>query len=282
MTDAPFKWRLIRRILGRVLSGAARRGLTNRALTDIEGRSVRWLRPEIEHFLEALEEEAEALRQSAKLETLPSFGNRLMVELAVYTAACDRVLRRKGIQPASARQAVADLGWDIYRRMLSLTSLPIRMVTRDPGRRLRWTIRTLLRFPFNAPGIPGYAVDTWIEGDNILTHFTHCPPQSYVRRLSEETADPDALEAFRASWCLYDWPGADIIAGDRQRGHYRRRRTLSHGDLVCDMCWVARASDVAQQGPRTVPSRDSAEASAIQDNVDKVSGHVDENTMHAL
>lgn len=253
MTGTPLKWRLSRGFLRRVVSGAARRVLANRALADIDGNRLRWLRPGIDRFLSALEAEAEALRPDARLETLPSFGNRLMVELAVYTAACDRVLRRHGIAPASAHEAVADLGWDVYRRMLAITSLPVRLVTRDPRRRLRWTIGMLLRFPFDAPGAPGYAVETWTEGEDFLTHFTHCPPQSYVRRLSEETEDPDTLEAFRQSWCLYDWAGADIVAGDGERGHYRRRRTLSHGDSVCDMCWMARASGIAQHGPRMGP-----------------------------
>jgi hypothetical protein len=242
MTQTPLHWRLSRRILGLVVSRAASRALINCTLTDTEGRQLRWLGPEVERFLDALEAEAEELRPAARLETLPSFGNRLMVEFAVYTAAGDRVLRRLGIAPGCARQVVADLGWDVYRRMLALSSLPVRLITRDPGRRLRWTIRMLLRFPFDAPGEPGYAVESRTDGEDFLTHFTHCPPQSYARRLSEETKDPHALETFRASWCLYDWPGADIIAGDGRRGHYRRRQTLSHGDPVCDMCWVARAS----------------------------------------
>lgn len=262
MAGARLKWRLVRVLLRRLVTGAAHRTLANRVLVDADGNRLRWLRPEMDGFLADLESEAAALRPRAGLETLPSFGNRLMVELAVHTTACDRVLRRHGIAPASARQAVADLGWDVYRRMLALTSLPVRLVTRDPGRRLCWTIRMLLRFPFNAPGPPGYAVETRAEGGDFLTHFTHCPPQSYVRRLSEETGDPDALEAFRQSWCLYDWAGADIIAGDGQRGHYRRRRTLSHGDPVCDMCWMSRASGAARHGPAPRPPGDEVEDDA--------------------
>jgi len=145
------------------------------------------------------------------------------------------------VTPKTAHRVVADLGWDVYRRMLRLSSLPARLVTRDPGRRLRWTIRALLVFPFHAPGAPGYAVETWRDGDDILTHFTCCPPQSFVRRVAETEDDPDTLEAFRQSWCTYDWPGADLIAGDGKRSHYRRRRTLSHGDTMCDMCWAARS-----------------------------------------
>ena len=242
MAQTPLKWRLSRRILARLVSRAARRVLVNRTLINTEGRHLRWLGPEIDRFLAALEAEAGALRSGAGLEMLPSFGNRLMVEFAVYTAAGDRVLRRLHIAPSCAQVVVADLGWDVYRRMLALSSLPIRLITHDPGRRLRWSIRMLLRFPFDAAGAPGYAVEYRTESEDLLTHFTHCPPQSYVRRLSEETKDPYALEAFRASWCRYDWPGADIIAGDRHRGHYRRRQTLSPGDPVCDMVWVARAS----------------------------------------
>jgi hypothetical protein len=206
-----------------------------------------------------LEGEAKALRPTAKLETLPSFGNRLMVELAIYTIACDRILRNQGIAPTSARQVVADLGWVVYRRMLALTSLPFRLVTRNPGRRLRWTIRLLLRFPFNASGVPGYAVDSRIESDDILTYFTHCPPQSFARRLSEQRGDPDALETFRTSWCLYDWAGADVIAADGRRGHYRRAHTLSHGDAVCDMCWVSQASSTTTQGTKAPRQRDYEE-----------------------
>lgn len=255
----PLKWRLMRRIFRWTVSGAARRTLGNRTLTGIEGRTIRWLRPEIGRFLQALEVEVEALRADAKLETLPTFGNRLMVELAVYTAAFDRALRDKGIAPASGRQAVADMGWDIYRRGLSLISLPVRLITRDPGRRLRWTIRMLLRFPFNGPGPPGYAVKSWTDGEDILTHFTHCPPHSYVRHLSEKTGDLNVLETFRDSWCLYDWPGADVIAGDRKRGHYRRSRTLSHGDPVCDMCWLAAASGEARHDARAATPKDNSE-----------------------
>ena len=57
---------------------------------------------------------------------------------------------------------------------------------------------------------------------------------------SENDDNSGDMQAFRESWCRYDWPGADIIAGDGARGHYRRRQTLSHGDAVCDMRWIAR------------------------------------------
>lgn len=238
---ASLRLRLARRVIRQVVRRTARQELENRQLVKADGTEVRWLAPQTGAFLDTLDGEVNRLLARAKLETLPGFGNQLMVEMAAWTVAADRALRRHGISAVSARNTVADLGWRIYRRMLGLTSAPFRLVTRDPGRRLRWTIRTLLIFPFNAPGAPGYEVITRREGDDILTHFTCCPPQSFIRRIAEEDDDADTLETFRQSWCMYDWPGADLIAADGQRGHYCRRSTLSHGDAVCDMCWAARA-----------------------------------------
>ncbi len=248
MSEGSFRLRLARKLIGRFVVRTARRGLAMRGLRDTEGHEVRWLAPEIEAFVAAMTAEATQLRAQARQAELPTFGSQVMVEMAVWTMAADRSLRARAIAPETARQVVADLGWDIYRRMLALSALPVRLLTRDPGRRLRWTIRALLIFPFAPSGAPGYAVRVSREGDDLLTHFTHCPPQSFVRRMARAEDDPDSLETFRQSWCRYDWPGADVIAGGDQRGHYCRRRTLSHGDPVCDMCWVAKASRDADRG----------------------------------
>lgn len=241
--------RLARRILRGIVTRTARSELNGRLLVFSDGSRRRWLGPEIAQFVAAMETEARALRLKAEFGALPGLGNQVMVELAVWTAAADRSMRQLGVAPEASRGVVADLGWRVYRRMLGLTSLPVRMITRDPGRRVRWTIRALLVFPFHAPGAPGYEVKTQRAGDDIETHFTCCPPQSFVRQLAEDMDDPDMLEAFRQSWCTYDWPGADLIAGDGKRGHYHRARTLSHGDPVCDMCWKARAQPRAGTGP---------------------------------
>ena len=65
--------------------------------------------------------------------------------------------------------------------------------------------------------------------------------------IAAQEGDGEMLDAFYRSWCQYDWPGADVIAGDGARGHYRRTRTLSRGDPVCDMCWIGRAPKNRQQ-----------------------------------
>lgn len=145
--------RLARRIIRRVIRQAARKGLANALLTYADGTRTRWLDPEIERFLEAMDGEVRRLTARADFGAFPGLGNRVMVELAVWSTAADRSMRHLGVTPETARRVVADLGWDVYRPMLRLSSLPARLVTRDPGRRLRWTIRALLFFR----SVPGCA-----------------------------------------------------------------------------------------------------------------------------
>lgn len=236
-------WRPVRLLLFLLLSRAARKVLLTRELQLEGGDKARWLKADFARFIDEFRLTAIDLRQTARLHALPSIGNRLMVELAVFTLAAYRTMLQQDIDRTEARQIVADIGWDVYAVLLGMTSLPFRLVSRDPGKRLRNTIRLLLWFPFNAPGPPGYEVQVWTKEEDIHTHFTHCPPHSFVRRVIDERGDKGDLEAFIASWCRYDWPGADLIADDGQRGHYVRRQALSHGDPVCDMCWAARALD---------------------------------------
>jgi hypothetical protein len=236
-------WRITRAVLNFLLSRSASRVLLTAPIRLNDGSESRWLKPQVRAFTREIPEVATELRKSAQLVELPTIGSRLMVEFAVLTIVPYRILLSKEVDPASARRLVADIGWNIYGLSLRLASLPHRLTTRDPGKRMRRTIRSLLRFPFNGNGAPGYEVVARQDGQDIRTNFTHCPPQSFVRSLIAEQGDKGDLEAFRQSWCQYDWPGADEIAADGARGHYSRTKTLSYGDKICDMCWKARAQD---------------------------------------
>jgi hypothetical protein len=242
-------WRLARTCILAALRPAMRAVLSTREIPGPDG-SARLLPDEIDAISARVEPMAVRLREQAALADLPGVGNRLMVELAIFTAAGYRVLLDAGWTVEAARSALADAGWLLYSQMLALSSMPFRLTTRDPAKRLRRTIRTLLRFPFDAPGAPGYEVHVSEDASGISTHFTHCPPQTFVRTLTRSD-DRGDLEAFRQSWCRYDWPGADLIAGDGRRGHYSRPRTLSHGDAVCDMCWRGEVGARSKDRTRT-------------------------------
>ncbi len=229
-------WRLFRRIVYFGLKRAAGKVLSAHAFNMPDGQ-WRWLKEDFFRFDILMRAELNRLRPVARLEHLPRLGNRIMVELAAMTIASYRVLLTMGVKKAEARAVVADIGWIVYADQLRLASLPFRLTSRDPDKRLSRTIRLLLRFPFTPSKAPGYAVESWQEKGRIFTHFTHCPPQSFVRELVKQLGDNGELAAFSESWCTYDWSGADVIAGDGLRGHYARTKTLSAGDSVCDMCW---------------------------------------------
>lgn len=229
----------VRALTRRLVARAAGQTLEGRLLDPEEPRRGRWLRADVRAFLSATWDRVDALTPAARLEALPTYGNRLNVYMAVATTAAYQALLERGVSREYAAALVADLGWKVYARMLGLAAMPARLLLRSPPRRLEWTLKLLMRFPFSAPGRPGYEVQAWSEGGRFFTHWTHCPPQAFVRSLVEGGEDRGELEAFYRSWCLYDWAGADLLAGDGTHGHYERLHTLSRGDPVCDMCWWA-------------------------------------------
>ena len=197
----------------------------------------RWTTAEVDELLRGCWHRVDELLPVANLDELPTVGNRHNVFLAVVTVGLFQTLLHRGFSRGYARLLVGDVGWEVYRRMLLLASLPFRITTKNASKRLNRTLRALLIFPFSAPGNPGYEVRVWQEEGDTFTHWTHCPPLAFVRALIEQNGDQGELEAFSQSWCRYDWDGADIIASDGRRGHYSRTQTMSLGDPVCDMCW---------------------------------------------
>lgn len=224
---------------GAVLRRSAWRVLHGRLVDPAEAWRGRWGSARLDRFFANLWRRVDEMIPLAELDRLPTLGSRHNVVLAAVTTAAYQILIEDGITRARARAQVAALGWRIYARLLQAVARPIRWWVRDPTRRLERTLRALMVFPFSASGAPGYAVEVWTEGGDIFTYWTHCPPQSLVRRLIAVQGDRGELDAFHASWCRYDWPAADLLVGDRRGGHYRRRHTLSRGDSVCDMCWRA-------------------------------------------
>lgn len=245
VTDLPpggevgLRLRLARGVARMLVRRASREALQGRLIDPDAPERGRWLRADVRDFRRATWRRVDALLPAARLGALPSFGNRLNVFMAVVTTAAYRELLDRGVAPDYAMTLVADLGWKIYAWMLGAAALPARLLTRTRQRQLERTLALLMRFPFSAPGRPGYEVEVWSDGDGIHTHWTHCPPQAFVRSLVESEDDRGDLEAFRRSWCLYDWAGADLLVGDGERGHYARAHTMSAGDPVCDMCWWA-------------------------------------------
>ena len=220
-----------------VVRRAARQILKGRLIDPNAPTKGRWLEADVRHFLRRTWERTDDLLLIAEMDKLPTFGNRHNVFLALVTTSAYQILIEGGVSAEYACTLVGDVGWKIYSWMLATVSLPVRVITRDPGRRIEKTLRMLTVFPFSAPGRPGYGVTIWTKGNDTFTHWTHCPPLAFVRRVVAATGNRGELEAFRRSWCLYDWPGADLLAADNRHGHYSRPHTMSRGDSICDMGW---------------------------------------------
>lgn len=201
----------------------------------------RFLRHEIDAILAETWRNVDKLLPAAHLERLPTWGNRHNVFLAVITVAAYQAFRNAGLEKDYAIEIFADIGWKLYSRFLTLPRFLARLVTRDPQRQVNFILRLLLRFPFSAPGRPGYEVEAWAEPGRFCTNWTHCPPYAFVRDHVAAQGDNGEIEAFSKSWCWYDWAFAyAMVDGTHDtHGHYERPHTLSAGDPLCNMCWYA-------------------------------------------
>ncbi len=223
------------------------------AYQTLEGRLIkrghpergRLLRHDVDQILDRARRELDQLESEANLERLPTRGNRHNALLALFTVAAYHAIVKRGIERTYAAELVADIGWKLYARMVAVPKLVARIIHRDPQKQINLILRLFMVYPFSAPGRPGYEVKAWSEADRYCTFWTHCPPLQVVRNYVKRHGDSGELEAFRMSWCSYDWAltYALLDGGFQEKGHYERPHTMSAGDDVCDMCWYARAPD---------------------------------------
>jgi hypothetical protein len=239
----PLSVKLLVRVYRPVVRHAARTALEGRRFDPAKPEAGRFLRADVDSLLNDVYRRMFDLLREDDLSRIPTLGNRHNVYLAALTIAAYHALLAAGVEQRYAMDLFADLGWKIYERMLRLPFFFARLSSRDPQRRMDSVLKALMRFPFSSPGKPGYEARGWSEPGCFYTHWTHCAPLGFVKRYVERHGDRGEIEAFYHSWCLYDWPAADMLAGGAagQHGHYRRLHTLSRGDSICDMCWSAAA-----------------------------------------
>ncbi len=233
---------LLVRLYRPVVRRAARAALEGRRRDPERPEDGRFLRRDVDAFLQDVWARVGRLLREEDLSQVPTIGNRHNVFLGALTIAAYHALLDRGIDDQHAMRLFADVGWRVYERLLKVPLFFARLRTRDPQSRMEFVLRALLRFPFSAPGEPGYDVRAWSEPGRFYTHWSYCAPFGFVKRYVRRHGDRGELEAFYQSWCLYDWPAADLLAGGKAIGrhcHYQRPHTLSRGDTICDMCWSA-------------------------------------------
>ena len=79
------------------LKRSARKVLLTRGISENDRVFRRWQPSEDRQFMLKAAAVADDLRPTANLEVLPSAGDRLMVEMAIFTSAAYRVLLEGGV-----------------------------------------------------------------------------------------------------------------------------------------------------------------------------------------
>jgi hypothetical protein len=248
------------RIIGCIVRHAARRA----ARQTLAGRLIdrdcpergRFLPHDVTMLLDRAWTEQNQLVREANLDRLPTRGSRHNVFLALLTISAFHALIERRVERVYAMELVTDVGWKLYVRFLAIPKLAARLLCRDPQARVNLVIRMFMVYPFRASGRPGYECRAWKEHDRFCTFWTHCPPLEAVREFVARHGNRGEVDAFRRSWCSFDWALANAIAdgGFGEAGHYERPHTLSAGDDVCDMCWYAGpAPSKSTPNPQALP-----------------------------
>jgi hypothetical protein len=221
-----------------LLRRAVRRRIGGRRIDPGDRSRGRFLGQDVDALMKQLPTELDRVWTSTDLTMLPNSGSRFNVVLTAVTMALYRALLAQDVPAPHARYLVADVAWDLYAVVGRALSVTARLSGRDRHARMATVLRMMMRFPFHGAGRPGYEVSAEDTGDAFLTTWTWCPPLAYVRQLVNDQGDHGELEAFQQSWCSFDWPFNDILAGGR--GHYERPHTMSEGADRCDMVWAVR------------------------------------------
>jgi hypothetical protein len=225
----------------RLMMGEMRKILLGRAIERERPERGRFLLGDLKTIHQQTWRNLEELLPQAKLEDLPTAGNLHNAFLAVLTIAGFHAFLSNGIEKEYAIELFADVGWKLYTKFIPIPRFFASLVTRDPQKQINFILRSFMRFPFSAPGRPGYEVKAWSEINRFCTFWTNCPPFNVIKSYVERNGDKGEIEAFYKTWCAYDWAlsYAMLDGAYGVRGHFERPHTISLGDEVCDMCWYA-------------------------------------------
>lgn len=142
-------------------------------------------------------------------------------------AAIDR-----GFDRAYAIELVDDSAWIIYRRVMTVPDLMVRLTTGDPARRVRRDTHLIMDiFSFG----PVSYCKRWINSDRGGVFLvTRCPYQELHHKL----LPPDDPRDFcQGTACNFDYSLAEMWGG-----HIERTLTLVSGGKFCDFRYVVEST----------------------------------------
>lgn len=116
----PLTVRILLRVYRPILRRAARSALEGRRVDPVRPEAGRFLRADVDGFLEEVWRRVTELLGEEDLRRIPSVGNRHNVLLGALTIAGYEALLDRGIERRYAIELFADVGWKIYERMLKV------------------------------------------------------------------------------------------------------------------------------------------------------------------
>jgi hypothetical protein len=173
-----------------------------------------------------------ALRFSRQLRrTMPkkeTFGGKQMVRGAVGAVAIYRGLRDFGIEHAYAIELGGDIGYQFYKSNLDPFRRVARLFARNPAKQTDLMQRLIIKLVLKSPD---YDIVVCNPPSGLEYDILRCPMCDYVKTFGAEE-----MEFFQKNMCTYDWPIAEYCV---KGGYYKRTKTLSNGDEMCDQKWLA-------------------------------------------
>lgn len=173
-----------------------------------------------------------AMRWSKQLrQTMPiqkTFGGQQMVRGAVGGVAIYRALREFGIEKAYAIELGGDIGYQFYKLNIDPFKRVARLFARNPSKQMDLMQRLIIKIVLQSPDYDivirnppsGYEIDV-----------LRCPMYEYFKKFG-----PEEIEFFQKTLCTFDWPVAEYCV---KGGSFKRTKTLSYGDEMCDQKWLA-------------------------------------------
>jgi len=166
------------------------------------------------------------------LPTMPkqkTFGGTQMVRGAVGGVAIYRALRDFGIEKAYAIELGGDIGYQFYKMKIGPFRRVARLFARNPSKQMDLMQRLIIKLALESPD---YEVVVCNPPSGLEYDILRCPMYEYYKTLGAEE-----MEFFQKNICTFDWPIAEYCV---KGGSYKRTKTLSHGEEMCDQKWLAK------------------------------------------
>ena len=157
-----------------------------------------------------------------------TFGGQQMVRGAVGGVAIYRALRDFGIEKAYAIELGGDIGYQFYKSNIDPFRRVARLFARTPSKQMDLMQKLIIEIVLQSPD---YDIVVRNPQRGFEVDVLRCPMCDYFKTFGAEE-----MEFFQKTLCTYDWPIAEYCVNG---GSFKRTKTLSHGDEMCDQKWLA-------------------------------------------